>query len=502
MNRFKIIIVSVVIVVFLNGCSLFKAQMESSFDRPSDNPSETSVDEFFDNVTETERIELPVNGQPLELDFSKRMIDVSDGGDVKKEPEKLYKFRAQRMDIVTALRLFARSNNLNIVIDHDVEGKISVDFSGLPFKSAIEAIVESEGYYWKQEGLLIRVSKFETKTFFINYLKLTRTSAGSSQATVSGSSGGGGGAASITSSDTVEFWNDLKDQLSNLLSADGKITISRMSGTIHVTDLHRNILQIESFIKNVTESIFRQVEIEARIIEVTLNDQFSLGIDWDIIIDTLTDGVGVGISNIISGAIGPVSPGAPAVKLEYGIFAGDIQAVFEALSEQGELKVVSNPRIRVMNNQPALIKVGVDRPFFESTLQIGQQGNPNTLNETARSITDGLVLSITPQISGDGMVMLEITPIITRLVQTVISPNETVTSPILEIKQTSSVVRVRDGETVTVAGLIQDTAAKTVRKIPLLGDIPILGNMFRGQFTSKGKTELVIFVRPRIIKDY
>jgi type II secretory pathway component GspD/PulD (secretin) len=158
--------------------------------------------------------------------------------------------------------------------------------------------------------------------------------------------------------------------------------------------------------------------------------------------------------------------------------------------------------VRTLNNQAALIKVGTDKPFFRrSAITTTVAGSAPQISEDVQvqSITIGTVLALTPQISEDGWITLDISPVITRLVDTVTGPLNT-TAPEVDIKQTTSLVRIRENTTIVLGGLIQNERYKTERKVPLLGDIPILGYPFRGVFESKRRTELVIFITPTIVR--
>ncbi len=164
--------------------------------------------------------------------------------------------------------------------------------------------------------------------------------------------------------------------------------------------------------------------------------------------------------------------------------------------------MVSKPRLRTLNNQPAVVRVGQDLPVFVTEV-IQSPGTPPviTTSETIQVVTVGTVLSITPQISDEGLVTLDITPAVSRLVRVIQSASGNTDAPVIDIRQASSLVRLRDGDTVIMGGLVQDSDTTTIRKIPLLGDIPLLGRAFRGEYTSKQRTELIFFVTPRIIKD-
>jgi MSHA biogenesis protein MshL len=177
-------------------------------------------------------------------------------------------------------------------------------------------------------------------------------------------------------------------------------------------------------------------------------------------------------------------------------------AAVNALKQQGIVEVIAQPRLRAMNNQTALIKVGTETPFFSETFQSTQTagGNVTTSGDTITTITVGTILSITPQISDDEWVTVDISPVITSLVDTRVSPSASATAPVLDTKQASTLVRVRSGSTIVLGGLIQNEVSKNLRKVPFLGDIPFVGKLFTGTFESKVKKELVIFLTPTIVR--
>jgi type II secretory pathway component GspD/PulD (secretin) len=181
------------------------------------------------------------------------------------------------------------------------------------------------------------------------------------------------------------------------------------------------------------------------------------------------------------------------------------------------VEVISTPRIRTLNNQTALIKVGEEVPFFNTALTIVPGTSPGTTiplpQTTVNSITIGTILTITPQISSDNWISLDISPVLTSLKSVVSFSNggtstgtsgsgsAAATAPDLDTKQASTLVRLRDGSTVVIGGLIQTQKAKNDTKIPVLGDIPWVGKLFTGTFRFEQKKELVIFVTPHIIHE-
>jgi MSHA biogenesis protein MshL len=333
-----------------------------------------------------------------------------------------------------------------------------------------------------------------------------------------GGSGGGSGGASggsaegstmtLTNTSTINFWGDLADQLKTMVSEKGRFTINSLAGTVLVRDNHRNIGIIAEYLASVTDSVIRQIDLEVEIYEVALNNSFQLGINWQQISNRLDTSF-----NTIPGQLGlpgtgglivqtPVygtPPGAPGIRVQHQ--RGDFQAVLDALKQQGNLRVVSKPRLRTLKNQPAVVRVGQDIPVF--LRQVTQSpGTPPviTVNESIQTVTVGTVLSITPQVAANGLITLDITPAVSRLVRTEVSASGDTSAPVIDIRQASSIVRVRDGATVIMGGLVQDNSATTRRKIPLLGDIPLLGKAFTGKYETSERTELVFFLTPRVIQ--
>lgn len=418
----------------------------------------------------------------------------------------LYSFRAQAMPLVDALALFARSNQLNMVVGPNIRGEITVDFHNLPLDRAMASLLEVHGYYWEGDEQLLRVRRLETRVFHLDYIRLVRGGSGRNKAQITSGSGGGGPQGGSFSSEAgeitlnqevqIKFWEELEMQVSSLMSEEGRLVINRLSGTIQVTDRRPRMEEIAEFLSKVRRSLYRQVEIQARIYEVNLKDEYSLGINWNKINFLGTAG-DIALSNIITAPFGGFVASAATTVISFQ--DGSFDVVLEALREQGEIRVVSQPRVVTLNNQPALIKVATDQAFFTQTIAQGAAGTGNIITEQVRSVTVGLVLSVTPQVSEDGWIMLDITPIISRLRGIIESPQKTATAPVLDVKQSSGLVRLRDGEIALIGGLIQDEYSETERKVPLLGDIPWLGRLFKGTYTAKQKSELVIFLSPRIL---
>jgi MSHA biogenesis protein MshL len=441
------------------------------------------------------------------------------------DPGALFSFKAENVPIKQALALFARANNLNIVPDLDVEGEVTVDFRDLPLDLAMGALIEANGYYFTREGRLLRVRNRETRLFQIDYIQVTRSGQGASAVQISsgsqsgggggGSGGGGGGGGTegstmtVTNTSTANFWGELGDQLKTLISPRGSYTVNSLAGTVLVTDNHRNVETIAQYLSSVSQSVIRQVDLEVEIYEIALGNSFQLGINWQRVSESLDTTFTTVPGQLTIGNAGglivqnPVyGPAPPASGISIFHQRGGTSAVLDALKQQGSLKIVSKPRLRTLNNQPAVVRVGQDIPVFLRQVTV-TPGNPPTVteNETIQTITVGTVLSITPQVSGSGLITLDVTPAVSRLVRTETSATGNTNAPVIDIRQASSIVRVRDGATVVMGGLVQDSSSTTHRRVPLLGDIPLLGKAFTGKYETKERTELIFFITPRIVGD-
>jgi MSHA type pilus biogenesis protein MshL len=484
----------------------------------------------------------PAPTQPARLDVKNRMPKFVLPATVA--DTKLYSFRATGQPVRLALSQLATAYKLNIVVDQDVEGLVTVDLNELPLEKVLEAVLEPVGLAWQWQDGLLRVSRLETRTFSIDYMRLVRSGNGNSSTSTSLASGGGGGgggggstgnsSSTIAQNDTIDFWNELEEQLDAILERSdddytdrerpmettvqtdretnitttltqpvresaGRLIIDRLSGTIQVTTSRARMKNVVEFLKRVEKGITRQVYIEAKVVEVSLNDDQSLGIDWTLVDNSWSlqsTTLPIGPADGISGAAGTLA--GSYVKTLSGI---DVSVALEALKEQGQVQVVSQPRIRTLNNQSAIVRVGTDQPFFIRTTTIVSGDNPiENVTDTLNNVTEGLVLTVTPQISEDGVVTMDVTPVLTRISGSVSSEGGLSTAPVLDIKQTSTLVRVYDGDTIVVGGLIQETLSNNKRAVPLLGELPMVGTLFSSTYDREEQKEMVVFLTPHIIQ--
>ena len=437
--------------------------------------------------------------------------------------------RFEKTPLPAALRALGRTGQTLIQAEAGITGEVTIDFAGGTVRAALSALIEPAGLFFEATASGIVVRQRQTVLYAIDYPQLTRSGSGSASITLGGATGGSGGNShgiqagasqqnltngntasdatqvSISQENQNTFWTTLEAELRTMLKEGDSLVLNRFSGVAQIAAPVKRHESIRAFIELVNRRITQQVEIEARIVEVTLRDEQKLGVDWDLAASTL-DGVRVQARAPLDVAgVGGTLLGANSFAATLGF--GRASSIIQALKQQGEVKTVAQPRLRALNNQTAFIKVGEDRPFFrlQQTTTLQQPGAATAFNQTQETfsvstITIGTILAVTPQIDGDRMITLDVLPAITRLQAIVTSPDGRQTAPVTEVKQASTIVRLRDGETAIIGGLISEETAETERRIPLLGKLPVIGAAFRSKANLRARTELVIFLTPRLVR--
>lgn len=443
-----------------------------------------------------------------------------------------YSFKASGMDLKSALLLFGEVNRLNIVVDADVSGEVTVDVRGLALDQIMRALLEANDCWWDQEGGLVRVRTRQTRIHRVDYLRMSRRGMGHNSASLSAASsggvgGGGSGSAGATggvsarsegggsgggstinlsAENHIDFWKELRMDLERLLTPAGRETlaVNPTAGLIQISDRPSAQIRVERYLEGVGQTIRRQIDIEACLYDVTLSKQSQFGIDWEQAIQTSAGALTMGGAPSVVRPMGGFDIAPSSLNLTFT--GSDTRVLLKMLQEQGEVRVISKPRLRTLNNQTALIKVGTETPFFQnvSTIVPGGGATPGAsaviAQDAVTSITVGTILAITPQVAEDNWVSLDVSPVLTSLLETRISPNKSTTAPVLDIKQASTLIRVQSGSTIVLGGLIQTETAKSRRRIPIFGDIPVLGRLFQGDFNAQRRKELVIFITPRVVR--
>jgi MSHA biogenesis protein MshL len=401
----------------------------------------------------------------------------------------------------------ARENDFNLVLSPEVSGTVTMDIKEATAEELMDEVCGMLGCRAVFGGNTVRVApeKRVTRVFPVDYLLTGRTGAGSLMASTSASGGGGGltttsesqSTNSIATEEKGDFWGGLADEIGALLSpGSGKVVVNRTSGTVTVTDYTENVVQVERYLRMIGARARTGVVIETRIMEVALDDATKYGIDWTALPDLSSLSLSGSLAGGATAAQG-LSTGATTFRL--GVAGSKFNAFLDAQAQAGNLNVLSAPKVSTLNNQKAIIRIGRQDVFFRAVVTPASTTSAAFTTFTPDSVTEGIILSVTPQVGQDGRIMLAIHPTITEKVGEAVAPDRN-TAPILDVRETNTVVTVADGETVFIGGLMQERTQETVASVPLLGDIPYLGALFRRNDQVKKKTELVILITPRVVR--
>jgi len=269
----------------------------------------------------------------------------------------------------------------------------------------------------------------------------------------------------------------------------GAIKIDSRVNQLIVTDYEPKFEKINNIIAGLDERT-REVEIDAKIVQVNLSDKTSLGIDWEYVLNKKVDIKGM-FGQVISttGNKWTIGTASPKEKNDY-------RAVIEALKTVGTTNILSSPRLTVINNENAKILVG-SKQVYVTTTAVQSQSTTETA-EAVNFVDVGVKLYVTPTIGNDGFISMKVRPEVSSVVQNYTTSTGNVI-PIVETSEAETTVLAEDGSTIIIGGLMKDEKVKTVNKIPIIGDIPFLGYFFRNSVDEVKKTELVIFLTCKIV---
>ncbi len=327
--------------------------------------------------------------------------------------------------------------------------------------------------------------------------------------------------ADVTNATTLEKEKeDAKNEYKTLFA--GTVIVNREAGVINVRATNKQHEKVQEFLDKVMGSVKRQVLLEATIVEVRLNDSYQAGIDWAKIAgstgglsfgqklgSTVTVNPTTGLPATSANAFGVVPvAGFVAAYTNPGSKFGNIAASINLLEQFGKTAVLSSPKLMVLNNQTAVLKVVDNLVYFTVTTTpavLGSSGSvtsPPTSTSTVHSVPVGVVMTVTPQINNAGNVNINVRPTVSRKVGDAQDPvNELNFIPVIQVREMESMLQIASGNTAILGGLMQDEALNSTDKVPGVSKIPMVGKAFTGKNDANRKTELVIFLRPTVISN-
>ena len=393
---------------------------------------------------------------------------------------------------------------INLILDPSLSEEkrlITLNFEKVPASVVVKEILTTFDLYYEIDQNVIRIKPFEERIFRLNFLDTNVDTSfdvggdvlgAGETATATGLSGSfrlsGKGAKRGNAYDVIE------DMVKPVISKRGMYSLNRLSGSLYIKDTPAVIRSISKLINHFKEMLSRQILIEARIIEVALSDGYKYGIDWSLLrkeaktatkVTEASWALGTGL--IISG-----------VRKAF-----TIDTAIDALRTFGDAKIVSNPSIRSKHGKPSIISVGTSYTYKKSvkTTSTFEETTRETTDVEVSTVFDGLILGVIPFIEEDGKITLLINPIKSDVDLESLEPesvstsaNQSISLPIVRIKEISTTIGLNSGDVIILGGLIDKREIKENKGVPFLSSIPLLGYLFRNDVKTEEVRELVIIL--------
>ena len=456
-------------------------------------------------------------------------------------PVETYTVVVNDVPVKELLFALARDAAINVDIHPDVSGQATLNAVDQSLAQILDRVSRQLDLRYEINGdnVSIQLDTPFVRIYRVDYVNLSRESTTTSNvsteiastSTSADESGGGGGnnsTTTVTSTSEYPFWETLVQNIRDLVSGSGTfeglepeetVIANASNGVLMIRATGVQHEEVQRYLDEVKAASRRQVLIEATIVEVQLSDGYQAGIDWA----SLASGAGLSVLQNLAGGAGTIASAAlnaPIFALEYansrdvnGVPNGDLSGSVNLLKEFGDTRVLSSPKIMALNNQTALLKVVQNVVYFEVDSQTIPSTGPGiqpviTSTTTARSVSVGVVMSVTPQINDTDEVTLIVRPNISRVIDFVADPNPSLNAvgatpnlvPQIAVREMESLLRIGSGQLAILGGLMQDEVSKDSDGVPWLSESETFGDLFTSRNNRFVKTELVIFLRPWVIQ--
>ena len=438
----------------------------------------------------------------------------------------LFTLVVNQVGVREVLFALARDAQINLDIHDGIQGTVTINAIDQTMPQILERISKQVPlFYEMRDGTLyIQPDHPVLRTYRVNYLNMERNAAGtvgvSTQIATAGNTSSQGGSSGNSSSTTLsntalnDFWPQLRRDLDMIVpsetDATANIQVNPVAGLVTVRATRQQHRFIEEYLTRLSQNSRQQVLIEATLVEIRLSQDYQTGVDWSIL-----GNEGFGFEQDLTGTNLSSSPVSILTYTNTVSDLGEIRAAVKALETFGDVKVLSSPKLTVLNNQTAMLKVVDDRVYFTIEVEpaVVSDGvvTPATFETEIHTIPVGLVMTVTPQIGEDRMVFLNVRPSISRIVNFVQDPNPELAGnllagnpgitnliPEVQVREIESMLQVPSGQIIVLGGLMQDSVTSETDGIPLLSRLPLVGDAFTFRREFSEKTELLIFLRPVI----
>ena len=528
-------------VALLSACPAYREYTNPQKGHPAMSDVNQSLQEAY---TANKRIaHKRTNLSPLNTDLA---TDLMSGGSMPGRTAKEPRFDVAAND-VPAKDFFmglVKDTPHNIIVSPKIEGTITLNLKQVTINEVLQATKSNYGYQFKQTSYGYEVYPYglETRNFTINYLDIDRTgksntsvSSGQISQKITGGSGSGSNNAAtgalpsttgsgnatkdVTPTSSIEtkskndFWKQLLEATQAIVGTkDGReVVVNPAAGLVFVRAYPDELEAVGKYLDSIQATMTRQVIIEAKVIEITLNDGFQAGVNWNAL-GIAQNGLRAFSTDLPAFSDDPAAPNGSIFTIK-GQFHGDsFKELINLLSTQGNVQTLSSPRIATLNNQKAIIKVGTDQFFITNVVNTTVTGTStqNSQNVELTPFFSGISLDVTPEIDQDNKVILHIHPMISNVTQKDLtytlnnggnSTNNTNTLPLAlsTIRESDNIVSAENGQVVVIGGLMGRLTQENTASTPFLSKAPVIGALFRRNNQVSQKTELVILLRPIVV---
>ncbi|WP_076589460.1 pilus (MSHA type) biogenesis protein MshL [Vibrio ostreicida] len=476
-------------------------------------------------------VELPPS---VEADL---MPDLVNGNVSTDKKLKRFRIKANAVDANAFFTSLVKGTQYSVALHPKVTGNITVNLTDVTLDEVLAVVRDIYGYQIEKKSKVIQVypAGLRTVTIPVDYLQFKRSgrsltsittgsitnessssssSSSTSDSSSSTSSSSSNGGTEIETTSESDFWPQLEQAVNHLIgTGQGQSAIvTPQAGVITVRAFPDEIREVKDFIGVSQQRVHRQVILEAKILEVTLSDGYQQGIDWSKAFTANGTNYTFGQGSVTSSS--PTTlPGLDSIgtllagQTNLVISSGSFDAVLSFMATQGDLNVLSSPRVTASNNQKAVIKVGNDSYYVTDFSTNVDSSSSTSVTSTDVEITpffSGISLDVTPQIDDQGNVLLHVHPAVIDVDEeskSITNGSDTITLPLAtsSIRESDSVIRAQDGDVVVIGGLMKSNTLDRTSKVPFLGDIPLLGHLFRNTSKYTEKTELVILLKPTVV---
>ncbi len=462
-------------------------------------------------------------------------------------PEKRLRIAAHDVEAVEFFGSLFKGSRYSVAVHPGVAGLVSVELKDVTLPEVLAVVGDMYGFDVQRKGNVFHIypAGLRTETIPVNYLMmsrrgLSRTSVSTGGVTANDSNNDSNGSFDNSSNNNStnnsssnnsngdssngtrietdtnsDYWTDLRDSLQTLIgSGDGRAVItSPQAGLVTIRAYPKELKAVREFLNQSESHLKRQVVLEARIIEVALNEGYEQGVDWSGLSASWDGGKGITGGGSLAGTQLPTTPNQIFSALGGGagfkISDGNFNVAVNLLKTQGDVNTLSSPRVTATNNQKAVIKVGTDEYFVtnaSTTTVSTTSGDRTTPNVELTPFFSGISLDVTPQIDEEGKVLLHIHPSVidteeqTKTIK--VTDSDTLVLPLAKssIRESDTVVQANNGDIIVIGGLMKTDKQEIVSKVPLLGDIPWVGEAFTNRRESTKKVELVIMLKPTVVE--